>query len=1267
MLIGGLSFGKSIAKIANFITQPKPVSLPPPVTSPINKIISNKGLLTYGLNSVINKNLFVSPFVHQYIPPVPVIPVNSIKSRTDTRLQNNLGVASVNSTPFESLTGISETRPEIMLMTSFRPLYNDNFLNQSQNSMLGEDLVEGFSSAGSFLDVQMQVANLRYYNMYSLVKELKKDKAQAEVFAAKEAYFYKQIEKLTFYVNYLYATSNLIEKTKETFNIRSSNNRLIWHNVFQSMWPNEYQKLSQFAATQGLGNDTWIPDILKQFGFNEDNIKQFSNTKIYLQLVVELNQLLKGYSNTFSQISNKEHTSDNQSLVINSKNNKNLNDQIGEIESPIYEDVTRLNGRSIPLALPKITSFLKGIESVMTTSTQENKISLLCYFLSREYRNSFALADNETKKLLLEKYAYAVNNNGSNLSVFDFITGKIGSKITDAFSTPTVNALCNPSQILKNINASTTLVLPFESSYVESGPSIFSPGTEYLIDSIVDTQNLETKEVSKTGFDVSRLKEYTQNLNNVVENFSEIITKLKLLEMIPDSNEAKGNASQFVSPTNYADVIFSNVRQETNNQVNFEIASDIISGIVNHSSKSELLKSNLFLYFMSDYAAESDKAGIRNVCIDGIMSALKASTAEKFDFFDNNFNFALNFYNIQNPFGLNLGYNINQRYQLQNKNDKVDETTIKDKFLSGKSPMIVFIKKAIKDAVDAFSVVLNGTRTWYSDVNMTMIVGCVFELCLTVSKQFIGKEVSSQNRTFAIYNVGQPYFTISNIEIANTFVYSDVNKAISGEIVKNYYVISGLITMLRKIVNESTSLINSLRDETSVNTLNEIIAVLGNRTMLSKLMNEQQLILAKSLVDDINLRLHANDESNSENSLDAFSELTNKSDVILLDDIIVRKNLRNAIFSFFAQDRFSGNKAYNMKLLTVGIPSGFSGNIKEKIKLSDLNQSSYNKKQTDVINVCVYKVDMEYQDIIFKPQKFLFELSRFVHKNDSTYGQISIADTIDKLTFAIPTTDYSIELANGDRNSPVKKSDSDLSVSDLFTNIQYEFLSNDQKTKMLGNHITSFMLEIYLKFMTGLIVSEHNFTIDDSMNDTRGLDEELIKSIVDISLSRRLREPVDENITNLDILNEDSTSKIVRDLIIHDNAVANDIGSIRSQFSDEMHETRKILTPKLFDRVFNLAIDPDDFEIDVDATRKTTQGVEAFSKLLKQGIAIDVSLQEQAQQGTEITKRYKLKDKMKTENHVIFDKYFVVIETAAPTTKDDAEQEQDKIKQKYIG
>jgi hypothetical protein len=124
-----------------------------------------------------------------------------------------------------------------------------------------------------------------------------------------------------------------------------------------------------------------------------------------------------------------------------------------------------------------------------------------------------------------------------------------------------------------------------------------------------------------------------------------------------------------------------------------------------------------------------------------------------------------------------------------------------------------------------------------------------------------------------------------------------VNKAISGEIVKNYYVISGLITMLRKIVNESTSLINSLRDESSVSTLNEIIAVLGNRAMLSKLMNEQQLILAKSFVDDINLRLHANDESNSENSLDAFSELTNKSDVILLDDIIVRKNLRNAIFS----------------------------------------------------------------------------------------------------------------------------------------------------------------------------------------------------------------------------------------------------------------------------------------------------------------------------------------------------------------------------------
>jgi hypothetical protein len=76
---------------------------------------------------------------------------------------------------------------------------------------------------------------------------------------------------------------------------------------------------------------------------------------------------------------------------------------------------------------------------------------------------------------------------------------------------------------------------------------------------------------------------------------------------------------------------------------------------------------------------------------------------------------------------------------------------------------------------------------------------------------------------------------------------------------------------------------------------------------------------------------------------------------------------------------------------------------------------------------------------------------------------------------------------------------------------------------------------------------------------------------------------------------------------------------------------RKVLDPKLFDRVFHLPINTDDFEIDVEQTISTEAGRNTYTKNSVQSMIYDVN-----------GKKYL---KPKGRNDMIFEDYFVVIET----------------------
>ena len=87
-----------------------------------------------------------------------------------------------------------------------------------------------------------------------------------------------------------------------------------------------------------------------------------------------------------------------------------------------------------------------------------------------------------------------------------------------------------------------------------------------------------------------------------------------------------------------------------------------------------------------------------------------------------------------------------------------------------------------------------------------------------------------------------------------------------------------------------------------------------------------------------------------------------------------------------------------------------------------------------------------------------------------------------------------------------------------------------------------------------------------------------------------------------------------------------------------------MFVPKLFDRTFLLPVDPDDFEIDVEATSENFGGGEMMTKDYFTEMTHDIT----ADDGRTVKM---LKPRRKGENYSSFNDFFVVISTPSEETK----------------
>lgn len=260
------------------------------------------------------------------------------------------------------------------------------------------------------------------------------------------------------------------------------------------------------------------------------------------------------------------------------------------------------------------------------------------------------------------------------------------------------------------------------------------------------------------------------------------------------------------------------------------------------------------------------------------------------------------------------------------------------------------------------------------------------------------------------------------------------------------------------------------------------------------------------------------------------------------------------------------------KILTIGIPSGFSKQLVDRIDIKNLDLLGVNK-ETDIIYVNVYPVDLRFEEIVFKPYRYVFDLSLFISKKNLLDLNATNVEAYENLVDRVELTDLA-DIFNPTLTSFPK----------IAANEKYNFLSLLQKRQIVLNHLNSYLLGIYVNILTGTRTSEEQYMSPETV---KSLTEKTYTAIKNYAKQVGEETPLSYNTTEL-ILQDSILTEKVKDmyrLMTYGSLVFN---------KDEVKNL--VSYPKKFERIFNLPINLDYMEIDFEQTMSTTAGQLALTK-----------------------------------------------------------------------
>jgi len=315
---------------------------------------------------------------------------------------------------------------------------------------------------------------------------------------------------------------------------------------------------------------------------------------------------------------------------------------------------------------------------------------------------------------------------------------------------------------------------------------------------------------------------------------------------------------------------------------------------------------------------------------------------------------------------------------------------------------------------------------------------------------------------------------------------------------------------------------------------------------------------------------------------------------------------------------FRSGRASNLNVIAVGLPAGLMQHLSiESFADSAAFQRYDPYDKNKIVKIKVYKRDVQFDDIVFKPITFYFDPSRYLSPVDS-YSDIIPGDKLSDMTKKLKFIGYT---------STGREEPDGLLYSDLLATEDFQVLTRPLRAKAVTNMINSEALKTYIKVITGIDLNEQAFPLNPAGT---------------LFFSGEATEG----------------ANLMTDLFVEQEEIDTEEGLLQEQarLAQLQHFGKstifqgsalrgEAMSPVLFERIYCLPVDPDDFVINIRKTFSTTAGKKAFRSAFRMRKIRRIRGKSKRVKGrTRVTYKYKMKPRRKNEGSVSIFEYFVSVE-----------------------
>jgi len=274
---------------------------------------------------------------------------------------------------------------------------------------------------------------------------------------------------------------------------------------------------------------------------------------------------------------------------------------------------------------------------------------------------------------------------------------------------------------------------------------------------------------------------------------------------------------------------------------------------------------------------------------------------------------------------------------------------------------------------------------------------------------------------------------------------------------------------------------------------------------------------------------------------------------------IISANEARSVRTLCDNSTVKSPEADNVKVVFVGVPAGTfeKHGIQDSFKL----RASY--------------VDIEYPQLVFKPKYYSFDKNLFILPSDiDSATHTTLTSMLNSMSFS----KIKFEINESEDNTP------EISLSDDVESVSTTSVSSD--VEVYKNLLISELLKIYYRIVLGVNMSEISFPttaegLDLPVSDaTLELATSMAEQLDEVSsFSESVAENIKEMLSDITTF-ENPDDFISGDITAVDSSLLNDIANAYQSrlFSSEVMRSR-VLSAKMFDRIYAIPVDPDEFEI----------------------------------------------------------------------------------------